>query len=206
MWRQWFFENLESSRSCKKSASKKFFKCILKCLRNMSLNPEYFSQYPGDPSFSFLCNLDFFDQLDFFLIFLEISLKWKKIESWNFEKFFAPSNTHVRVFLNDFQAFLLKLNPWFLNHNHVNRVLKMEKKSVWTYTSKFWAEILQNPLELCYLKVKKYKLRIKPTVDFLEGGEPSSADILYLNPNNWWRWLLLYWSYNGKLRTLLLTV
>ena len=86
MWRQWFFENLESSRSCKKSASKKFFKCILKCLRNISLNPEYFSQYPGDPSFSFPCNLDFFDQLEFFFDFFGNFIEVKKIWKLKFWK------------------------------------------------------------------------------------------------------------------------
>ena len=66
-----FLKICTPSWSSKKCASKKIFKRILKCLRNMSLTPKYFSQYPGDPSFSFLCNLNFFDQLE---NFLEISL------------------------------------------------------------------------------------------------------------------------------------
>ena len=69
MWRQWFFEILKSLRASKKCAFKKNFKCNLKDLRSKLLTQQYFSQYPGDPSFSFLCQKNFFEQLDFFFKF-----------------------------------------------------------------------------------------------------------------------------------------
>ena len=85
MWQQWFSENLESPRSCKKSASKKIFKCNLEHLRSKLPTPKYFSQCPGDPSFSFLCQKNFFEQLEnfskFFGNFIVVDKKWN-LEFW----------------------------------------------------------------------------------------------------------------------------
>ena len=81
MWRQWFFEILKSLRASKKDAFKKIFKCNFKNLRSKLLTKHDFSQYPGDPSFSFLCPKNFFDQLDFFSNyfgnFIVVRKKWK---------------------------------------------------------------------------------------------------------------------------------
>ena len=49
-----------------KSAFKKIFECYFKDLRSKLLSQQYFSQYPGDPSFCFLCKKNFFEQRDFF--------------------------------------------------------------------------------------------------------------------------------------------
>ena len=87
MWRQRFFENLKSPRTSKKCAFKKIFKCNLKDLRSNLLTRHYFSQYPGNPSFSFLCQKKFFEQLDFFSKFfgnfIVVRKKWN-LEFWKF--------------------------------------------------------------------------------------------------------------------------
>ena len=57
MWRQRFFENLKSPRTSKKCAFKKIFKRNLKELRSNFLTRHYFSQYPGNPSFTAKSNV-----------------------------------------------------------------------------------------------------------------------------------------------------
>ena len=83
----------------------------------MSLTPKYFSQYPGDPSFSFLCNLNFFDQLE---IFLEISLLWTKIWNLKFWKIIFTTKCPRVGILKWYQGLMQNLNPWFLNQRFVN--------------------------------------------------------------------------------------
>ena len=130
MWRQWFFEILKSLRASKKDAFKKIFKCNFKNLRSKLLTKHDFSQYPGDPSFSFLCQKIFFWATWFFYnFFWKFHCSKKKNETWNFKNSKVPSNAHVRVFLNDFQGILTKLNPWFLNQNHQNSEKKNSKNS-----------------------------------------------------------------------------
>ena len=88
MWRQWFFEILKSLRASKKDAFKKNFKCNFKNLRGKLLTKHDFSQYPEDPSFSFLCQKKFFEQLDFFSKFfgnfIVVRKKWN-LEFWKFQ-------------------------------------------------------------------------------------------------------------------------
>ena len=80
MWRQWFFEILKSLRASKKCAFKKNFKCNLKDLRSKLLTQQYFSQYPGDPSFSFLCQKFFWATWFFFKIFWKFHCSKKKMK------------------------------------------------------------------------------------------------------------------------------